>query len=151
MQPNETSRSGPSAETPKTSLSLDRTPPENSGNPTPARAQSQTSSLEPSKRQATTSNPLAIYNGQSWAFWNNNTWREQLSQEGKLQVPSRERPDLLNRVSTISKLSSEASVEEDDVKCKKCGSEEFKVRVLKDTFGMERKRLVCGKCGTPAD
>jgi DNA-directed RNA polymerase subunit M/transcription elongation factor TFIIS len=55
----------------------------------------------------------------------------------------------LSTVSAVSKLSSEMpSEEEEEAKCQKCGSEEFKVRVL-GTGGKEEKRLVCVKCGTP--
>jgi ribosomal protein S27AE len=62
------------------------------------------------------------------------------------------RPDMRGRLSTVSavsKLSSELpSEEEEEIKCAKCGSEEFKVRVL-GTGGKEERRLVCGRCGTP--
>lgn len=158
IQTNDTLLSGPSI-TPKTSASLDGTTPlTTEANSMELKNSDTQECFEPvKKRQQSLANPLAVYNGQSWAFWNNNTWREQLSKENeKLEVPpDRDRPDLLNRVSTVSKvsqLSSELDLEsEDGVKCKKCGSEEFKVRAVRSTFGKEERRLVCGKCGTPAD
>jgi hypothetical protein len=96
------------------------------------------------------SNPMSVYNGQSWAFWNNNTWREQSVPAEGLQPA---RPDMRGRLSTVSavsKLSAEMpSEDEEEVKCQKCGSVEFRIRVL-GTGGKEDKIMVCASCGTPA-
>jgi hypothetical protein len=115
------------------------------------------SNFEPLKKENALSNPLAIYNGQSWAFWNNNK-----AAKGSSLVPpgtrpgDPARPDLLNRNSVISKLSSEEEgygEEEDGMRCKHCGGEEFKVRTTRGIggAGREERVLVCGKCGQPAD
>ena len=60
--------------------------------------------------------------------------------------------------STVSRLSSEASGETEDgedlgdgVRCNHCGSEEFKVRAVKNELGKEERRVVCGRCGEVAD
>ncbi|KAF2873761.1 WD40-repeat-containing domain protein [Massariosphaeria phaeospora] len=141
---------------PKPSASIDRTPAHSSHGSTPPRDNSQTSNIDPAKqldlkRQENSSNPLSVYNGQSWAFWNTNTWREQMQRDSL--APPNERPQVTGRLSTVSKLSSELShegTEDDDMRCKQCGGDEFKVRV-RAMGGSEDKRLVCRKCGTPAD
>jgi hypothetical protein len=155
---------------PKNYLSLDRTPSASSvplgpSAQDPPRTNSDVSTFEPAQRQPTNSNPLSVYNGQSWAFWTN-TRREQLAQKSKLEPPSADRPELLNRISTVSKLSSEVSYEEnmrdhtnavasasasvdengEVERCRRCGSEEFKVKA-RGLGGVGEKRLVCGKCG----
>ena len=78
-----------------------------------------------------------------------------MSHQGQLAPPEngRERPDLLTKVSTVSRLTSEAtenSEEDEGMKCKKCGGEAFKVKVTKGLMGKEERRLVCGRCGSPA-
>jgi hypothetical protein len=61
-----------------------------------------------------------------------------------------ERPGLDNRasgISQLSKLTSEfAPSEEEEDRCRHCGSEEFKV-----TFIGGEKQLVCGGCGRADD
>ncbi|KAF2468825.1 WD40 repeat-like protein [Lindgomyces ingoldianus] len=142
---------------PKMSLSVDRTLVETSNTSTLPRNNGGVSNFEPvelQSKQSTSDNPLSVYNGQSWAFWNNNTWKEQMAKEGRLATP--ERPEFLGRVSTISKLSDELietdshNEAEGSVQCKKCGSEEFKIRTVRGIAGREDRRLVCTKCGTPA-
>ncbi|KAF2111552.1 WD40-repeat-containing domain protein [Lophiotrema nucula] len=172
----ETLHTNPSRETPRTSVSIDRTPAESSTASTPpqhSRSHSQPSAFDPIKpvdphRQESASNPLSVYNGQSWAFWNNNTWREreQMVSNNKETSPARlappleNRPDLLTKISTISKLSAERSSVsaesegegegEEDERCRRCGGVEFKVRGVRGVGGREERRLVCGRCGTPA-
>ncbi|KAF2734133.1 WD40 repeat-like protein [Polyplosphaeria fusca] len=150
----ETINTGPSG-TPKTSLSIDRTPAESSRAST-SRSDSRTSVFEPvkpidQKHKASANNPLAVYNGQSWAFWNTSSQRKDTTTGNKLAPPPA-RPDLLTKVSTVSKLSSEHTdgSEVEDDRCKKCGSDEFKVRNVRGVGGKSERRLVCGKCGTPA-
>ncbi|KAF2190282.1 WD40 repeat-like protein [Zopfia rhizophila CBS 207.26] len=140
--------------TPKTSLSIDRTPAESSEASTPPPNNSTVSSTfdpaKPRKKSESNSNPLSAYNGQSWAFWNTNTWKERMAQNSQLAPP--DRPDLMGSVSTVSKLSSEEGEETSDenVKCKKCGGEESKVRVVREMGGKEERRLVCRRCKMPA-
>ncbi|KAF2260370.1 WD40 repeat-like protein [Lojkania enalia] len=160
IRPNDSPALGPSSTiemtntgqsgTPKTSVSIDRTPADSSRASTPPRTASQISNFDPAKSADVNRNPLSVHNGQSWAFWSNNTLREQITEKGKLS-PS-DRPDLVGRVSTVSKLSSEETdgSDEGDMKCRKCGSEEFKVRAVRGATGRDERRLVCGKCGTPA-
>lgn len=150
--------------TPKTSLSVDRIS-SNSKNTSEAstppreRIGSQASAGEPIKpidveRQVTSSNPLSVYNGQSWAFWNNTSRRDQTAQRGALAPPTEKelRPELRGRMSTVSKLSSEMTASEDEdgsgeeERCGRCGGTEFKVRV-RGLGGKEERFLVCGRCG----
>ncbi|PSN66325.1 WD40 repeat-like protein [Corynespora cassiicola Philippines] len=94
---------------PKSSLSVDQpsTSSEAVTNPdlAPPRSPSQASSFDPVKpdteKEKKMANPLSVYNGQSWAFWSSiNGWRDKASSGD-------ERPVLGNRLSTVSKLSSE--------------------------------------------
>jgi hypothetical protein len=101
------------------------------------------------------SNPLSVWNGQSWAFWTSNAQRAkglaatQASQDNNNNL----RPELKGRESVVSKLSLEydASVEEqrekEEERCKECGGSEFRVR-WRGLGGHEEKFLVCKKCGT---
>jgi WD40 repeat protein len=98
--------------TPKTSISMDRTT-------TSIRSASHSEASSPIKepytvtadpddeeatshaQPATSNNPLALYNGQSWLFWSNRD-RSALTAGNKREA---ERPDLLGRMSTISQIS----------------------------------------------
>lgn len=111
--------------TPKTSISMDRTT-------TSLRSASQSEASSPIKepytvtadpddeanshgQRASSTNPLALYNGQSWLFWTNRD-KSALTAGNKKEV---ERPDLLGRMSTlsqISRLTDERSEEEGDSK-----------------------------------
>ncbi|ORY19527.1 WD40-repeat-containing domain protein [Clohesyomyces aquaticus] len=144
-----------SSATEKLTLSRGDTPSESLAADNPSRKNSQISAFDPTKPQLklpNDDNPLSVYNGQSWAFWNNATLKQHKIAARQGLAPE-ERPDLLNRISTISKLSDEVTEaelsDEAEVKCKNCGGEEFKVRVLKGTGGKEEKRLVCTKCLKP--
>lgn len=158
----ETIHSGPTA-TPKTSVSADRTlvePETQATTPLTSRNNSEMSNFEPAHRQETMNNPLSVYNGQSWAFWNT---REQSKpappnpdQAEVTTSTDNDRPDMVGRgeseLSKVSRLSSEASTVESEgaVKCRKCGSEAFRVRVNRSLLGREEKVLVCRRCGTAA-
>lgn len=94
------------------------------------------------------SNPLSVYNGQSWAFWNTKPKVAAAERSGFLAP----RPELNQRMSStasaVSALSSEVSVsgEETEEKCASCGGTEFKVR-WRGMGGREESYLVCGGCG----
>jgi WD40 repeat protein len=81
--------------TPRTSVSIERTPhsqaASQSGISTPPNA-------EPRTASTASQNPLALYNGQSWAFWTN---------RDKIHIPPPEnvRPDLDARASGLSQSS----------------------------------------------
>ncbi|KAL5372208.1 hypothetical protein DPSP01_013674 [Paraphaeosphaeria sporulosa] len=96
------------------------------------------------------SNPLSVYNGQSWAFWNTKPKIAQAERNGFLAP----RPELQARVSSaVSRLSSEVSslsAEEEAEKCASCGGMEFKVR-WRGTGGREERIVVCGVCGRVVD
>jgi WD40 repeat protein len=81
--------------TPKTSVSISRTT--SMSRTTSARSASQSESSCPLKEppQPSASNPLAVYNGQSWMFWTN---RDKSSLTA-------ERPELQGRMSTLSQIS----------------------------------------------
>ncbi|KAH7384331.1 WD40-repeat-containing domain protein [Phaeosphaeria sp. MPI-PUGE-AT-0046c] len=151
---------GPSG-TPKTSISMERTT---------SQSASQSEILSPPlmlaperthssgyQQLAPPENPLAVYNGQSWGFWN---MREHFQNNKNSQ---NDRPNLdprVSQVSQVSKLTDELALSdgghnEDDaasrgdrseVVCKQCGGGEFKVR-----FVGGEKVLACGKCGTVVD
>lgn len=154
--------------TPKTSFSIDRSsttlskPTSETSTPrsdqrTPRQMISpDISALDPSNPSETPlshsiSNPLAIYNGQSWAFWNQKKRMEQMASKGLLAPRTEEelRPELRGRSSTVSMLSSEESEREEEEKCVYCGSTDFKMR-WSGLGGKEKKTLVCGKCGKTA-
>ncbi|KAI4617588.1 uncharacterized protein J4E87_008224 [Alternaria ethzedia] len=97
--------------TPKTSISMDRTT-------TSLRSASQSEASSPIKepytvtaepedekksqgQRASSTNPLALYNGQSWLFWTNRD-KSALTAGNKKEA---ERPDLLGRMSTLSQIS----------------------------------------------
>ncbi|KAF2137469.1 uncharacterized protein K452DRAFT_257519 [Aplosporella prunicola CBS 121167] len=90
-------------------------------------------------------NPLMIHGGQSYAFYNPATWRNQLENNKKnLQPP------LTKKASYVSRLSSEESSavegEEQEVTCKECGGTEFKAIARIDDEG---HTLLCTQCGVP--
>lgn len=165
----DTINSGPTG-TPKTSISVDHTPAlsktaSEASTPPRGRNPSQASTFDPVKpvdaKRQDGANPLHVYNGQSWAFWNNYTLRERTVQSGSLGPADGKdlRPDLLPRASVVSKLSSELASEdgeaggsgegEEEENCRQCGGTEFKVRV-RGLGGKEERVLVCGKCGAAA-
>jgi WD40 repeat protein len=90
--------------TPKTSVSMDRTT-------TSLRSTSYSEASSPLKEPPTTaaetearqrsSNPLAVYNGQSWLFWTSRDSSMLTAGAAK----DAERPELLGRMSTISQIS----------------------------------------------
>jgi WD40 repeat protein len=160
MQTNDSLASGPTG-TPKTSVSMDRTLSQSasqSGTSTPPRMlapeRTHSSGYQP---LASSQNPMAIYNGQSWMFW---TARD----KGGLKTKSdqNERPDMNARLSGISQLSkltselmpSDEEPHQDDdadaksrgdrseVHCRHCGGADFKVR-----FAKGDKVLACRECG----
>ncbi|KAH7139094.1 WD40-repeat-containing domain protein [Dendryphion nanum] len=158
IQTIDTPRTAPSA-TPKTSLSIDRSSTPSSS--TPAPEDPQPLKTEPAKAAAKNApenlaNPLYVYNGQSWAFWNSTAWREPPKTARSRLAPSdADRPELLNRISTISKLSSERSYERSEgggegIRCQHCGSDDFKVKPM-GGIGSEEVGLFCGKCGMFAE
>jgi ribosomal protein S27E len=143
--------------TPKTSISMDRTrsqsvshsedstPPHILG---PERTHS-----DDHQQRASQQNPMAVYNGQSWLFWQ--------SPHKKVPTGSTDesnRPNLDPRFSDVSQLSrltselsnQEHSTDEEEVAsrgdsgihCRQCGSEKFKVK-----FAGGDKVLACGRCG----
>lgn len=158
----ETTGSGPTA-TPKTSLSTDgKTTSESSTPPHAERNPSAQPSFDPLKAvdlsatrtKSNATNPLAVYNGQSWAFWNNSARVEMASQRSFLAPKNEQelRPELRGRLSAVSQLSSEVSDEGgsgEEEKCRQCGGTEFKVRA-KGLGGKERV-LVCGRCGAAVE
>ncbi|KAF1846964.1 WD40 repeat-like protein [Cucurbitaria berberidis CBS 394.84] len=141
--------------TPKTSMSIERTTStqsvshsENSSSPhKQPLTQAEPELYDSFDRRPSASNPLAVYNGQSWAFWSTRD-KSGLTASNA----DDDRPNLnprLSNASQISKLTSEMSdpghsgdeSRKDDIQCIKCGSEEFKVR-----FQEGEKVLVCGVC-----
>jgi WD40 repeat protein len=159
------------------SISVDRPRPASmsSKSSTPPRAATldplTLATTPPKTADGSTPNPLAVYNGQSWAFWNKNAWREQSGSQ------RREDPKLVARksMSTVSRLSSEpedsddeavagkaveaggkkttAAVAEDEERCRECKGVKFKVKVVRGVGGPgggEERRLVCSWCGTLA-
>jgi WD40 repeat protein len=122
---------------PPLSPPLDRTPAHSEGpsahtSPTPSRAPTDAGEHPPS-HLASDANPLAIYQGQSWAFW---------TKAERSRDPERQRPQLdarlsqVSQVSQISRLTSEmsdAGLDERDEeyhggRCAHCGGADF-VRV----------------------
>ncbi|KAF2806488.1 WD40 repeat-like protein [Mytilinidion resinicola] len=101
-------------------------------------------------------NPMWVQGGQSWAFWNMSRYRDQTGSSSSQQLRP-PRPELNNRRSTVSALSSEEEEDgiaegagaEDEVRCKSCGGSEFKLRVVREE-GREEKRVVCMTCGAEA-
>ena len=104
-------------------------------------------------RKPPESNPLAVYNGQSWLFWSTH-------EKSSLTAPEEGRPGLgprgseLSGISQVSRLTSELSdqgngeneddkKDEGDTRCERCGSEDSKVQ-----FEAGNKILVCDDCGT---
>jgi hypothetical protein len=103
------------------------------------------------------SNPLSVWNGQSWAFWTSNAQRAkaQASQTAQSRDSSNNnslRPELQGRESVVSKLSLEydTSVEveghKEEEKCTECGGSEFRSR-WRGLGGHEERFLVCRTCG----
>ncbi|CAO2655191.1 Nn.00g102550.m01.CDS01 [Neocucurbitaria sp. VM-36] len=146
--------------TPKTSMSIDHTTSGQSGShsenstspqkrPTP---QEEPKLYDSFARKPPASNPLAVYNGQSWLYWST---RDQTSLVASNS--NNENANLSPRISNasqISRLTSELSDQgyseeedvddkdhRDDIKCRNCGGEEFKIR-----FQEGEKVLVCGNC-----
>jgi WD40 repeat protein len=135
----------PSSKRP-TSPSLDRTParstnPSAHTSPAPSRAPTDDTSEPASSAPLNISsdaNPLAIYNGQSWAFWT----KAERNRERERQRPQLDaRLSQLSQLSQVSRLTSEmsdAGLEERDAKeqqrgsgagaCAHCGGADF-VRV----------------------
>ncbi|KAL7773263.1 hypothetical protein CFE70_003227 [Pyrenophora teres f. teres 0-1] len=105
VQPPETPDMRPG--TPKTSISMDRiTTTTTTTTTSRSISQSEASSIlkePPSEREnnrlSITSNPLAVYNGQSWLFWTN---RNKMSTTRKRED---KRPDPTRRLSTLSQIS----------------------------------------------
>lgn len=158
--------------TPRTSLSIDHSTPSSSKAPTASGEVPRTEPFNSVDRSTNETdihrqpddpaNPLYVYNGQSWAFWNSSTWREPpLSARNNKLSPSSAangddgRPELLGRISTISKLSSEPSSAAhseaggDEARCQHCGSDEFKVKPI--SAGGKKVGLFCVKCGMIAE
>ncbi|KAF2011526.1 WD40 repeat-like protein [Aaosphaeria arxii CBS 175.79] len=164
-----------SSESPKTSGSIDRTahapPPQVilNDNEHDNALQSPTTPLsatathfDPVKpidlnRQETLSNPLQIFNGQSWAFWNNNGMMRQRAAAGKLSPSDAadQRPELTARASVVSQLSSELSAENSEneeghgreLHCEHCGNVEFKTKPIKGSGGNLVVGTFCARCG----
>lgn len=176
-----TTRSAANA-TPKTSLSIDRSPTTRSAassstpskakptptttrkvpdikttpqSPPPKLSSHPTSSFDPVKPPSSQltpslSNPLSVYNNQSWAFWNTKARVTAAARNGFLapQNNTDERPELERRgESVVSRLSSEVSGGEDGVEeqCATCGGREFRVRWR--GVGEGGRVVVCGGCG----
>jgi WD40 repeat protein len=81
--------------TPKTSISISRTTSVRSASVSQSEASSPFK--EPPRPNAET-NPLAVYNGQSWGFWTNRD-------KSALTAQGAERPEMLGRMSTLSQIS----------------------------------------------
>jgi WD40 repeat protein len=82
--------------TPKTSMSISRTTSARSESVSQSEA---SSPLKEPPRPNTETNPLAVYNGQSWLFW---TGRDK---SGLTTSNQESRPDLHGRMSTLSQIS----------------------------------------------
>ncbi|KAF2198162.1 WD40 repeat-like protein [Delitschia confertaspora ATCC 74209] len=140
---------------PKTSLSMDRIPTQSSSSSSPPRQSSPSDPVNLAGAQTPTSNPLSIHNGQSWAFWNTNTWKQQMASSQSRLSPDDDRY-LTKKLSGVSKLSSELSYGEssgaEEEMCKSCKGTKFKVKVVRGGggVGIEERKLVCSRCGTPA-
>ncbi|KAH3912890.1 hypothetical protein HBH56_108830 [Parastagonospora nodorum] len=140
MPTSDSLASGPPI-SPKTSISIDRTPSQSA-------TQSETSTPprmlapdrpHPPTLNPSTQNPLAVYNGQSWLFWSSKRDKKVMGQN------ENERPTYESRasgISQISKLTSELGLSEDEERCKYCESEKFEVRIVQG-----KKVLGCGGCG----
>lgn len=157
-QPDDILVTGPSG-TPKTSISMERTTSQSASHSeisTPPRMLAPERTHSSGYQQlAPPENPLAIYNGQSWGFWN---MREHF--QTKENTENDTRPNLDPRVSQasqVSKLTDELALSDSgddaasrgdrsEVVCKQCGGGEFKVR-----FVGGEKVLACGRCGTVVD
>lgn len=157
--------------TPKTSVSFDRTTsgrsvsqsenstsPHKQPQPAPpaAAAAADPKPYDTFNRQSSASNPLALYNGQSWLFWSTRD-KSSLTASNTHNEHNMNLSPRISNASQISRLTSEASdqghsAEEEDedgdgdgrddgVKCRHCGGEEFKVR-----FQEGEKVLVCRDC-----
>lgn len=100
---------------------------------------------------STSNNPLSVYNGQSWAFWDQKSKVQQAQRNGFLAPQDdTDRPGNRRRgESMVSQLSSEVSAEEED-KCRYCGGMEFRMR-WKGVGGKEERVRACGGCGKTAD
>ncbi|RMZ71237.1 WD repeat-containing 44 [Pyrenophora seminiperda CCB06] len=116
LQPPETITLDTRPGTPKTSISIDRTT-----TTTTSRSLSQSEFSSPLKEPPSdhrdanrlsvnsSSNPLAVYNGQSWLFW---TSRNKMSSSKKDESSSR--PDPARRLSTLSQISRLTDERSDD-------------------------------------
>lgn len=154
---------------PKTSISMERTTSQSASQShseisTPPRMLAPERTHSSGYQQlAPPENPLAVYNGQSWGFWN---MREHFGgkNKGNGNGNLNDRPNLDPRVSQasqVSKLTDELALSEgehghgnedgdgddrNEVVCKSCGGGEFKVR-----FVGGEKVLACGRCGFVVD
>lgn len=145
--------------TPKTSISISRTPSRSvthSEDSAPALLGPERTHSN-SHPEHISQNPLALYNGQSWLFWQNASMStsQQQKRENRPHFDPR-----FSEVSQISRLTSELSMEghltaeedevaskdESEIYCRHCGSEEFKIK-----FAGGEKVLACGRCGKAVD
>lgn len=165
MQNEDLLATGPTG-TPKTSISMERTTSQSASQSrseisTPPRMLAPERTHSSGYQQlAPPENPMAVYNGQSWGFWN---MREHF---GNKKGNEDNRPNLdprFSQASQISKLTDELTLSDQEhghdedgrrrghgdrseVVCKSCGGGEFKIR-----FVGGDKVLACGRCGTVVD
>lgn len=92
--------------------------------------------------------------GKSYQFWNMSAWKSQTNypQTDPSKLGGDLKPPLEKRVSYVSKLSSDGSLEDEEsegeaLSCRKCGGKDFRARKVAG----KDQRLVCTKCGTIAE
>ena len=164
MKSHDTTNSGPTG-TPKTSMSLDRTPAQSASQSeisTSPRinAPEPSGSSEPSEqpnleKHPSITNPLAMINGQNWFFWASK------GDHNKDPRPALDpRASQLSQLSQISRLTSEMSegrsendeeTKNEERKCPRCGCEEVEVasRGVGQFGGWNKvgeKVTICKKC-----
>jgi len=105
----------------------------------------------------TFTNPLWLQGGKSYMFWDPKQYAPQYSSSDShhLSPPGGERPPLTesaSKMSMVSVLTSEgtnepySNEEEREKVCRKCGGRSFRDRLVRN-----EKRVVCERCGRPAD
>lgn len=160
---HETTNSVPTG-TPKTSVSMDRTPAESAPQsevstpprinvPEPEPSESSEASKLDLEKHPSITNPLAIINGQSWFFWASK------GDHNRSQRPALDpRTSQLSQISRLTSEISEGKSENDgeveeagQSKCTRCGSEEFEVvtRGVGEFGGRNKvgeKVTICKRC-----
>jgi len=159
----DTTSSGPIG-TPKTSVSVDRTPAESASHsevstpprinvseePEPSEEPGPSEKLDLQKHPSIT-NPLSIVNGQSWFFWtsrgdNNRSQRPALNPRASQVSQHSQVSQLTDEMSEGRSDNGDGAAMDDNGKCTRCGGQEFEVATRIVVESMKEKVTVCKKC-----